>query len=275
MKKGSPIVMLSTVNRGEGQTNSSLAIKGIEIEICGEPVSMQIDIRGQKATLMDLIPLARSLVAQTVQIVLKQTLKAGSSIPCAKGCSACCFHLIPLSIPEAVYLAEEVMGMSSEWCTEIERRCWEIASQAEQSFSDFATKNTIRSLQDVHKIGNWFQGLKLACPFLMDHRCLIYTSRPGICREWLVTGTALECLSGIVTDNMILQMAGSMTSALAQLTANLQQCQEEIIPLYLMFKCRSDNMNLFSRTWPSIYLIDEYVKTVVRLQERKARNAIP
>ena len=167
------------------------------------------------------------------------------------------------------------MGMSSEVHGQAERRCWEIANQVELSFPDFLTKNTIRDLRDVHKIGSWFRGLNLPCPFLVDHECTIYEARPGACREWSVTGTALACLAGSVLNSSVLNTTGGMTVALASLTAKLRHSQEEIVPLYLMFKCRNEHMDLLTRTWPSTYLIDEYVHTVMTLQERNNTSPIP
>jgi hypothetical protein len=137
MKDVAPIVVLNPIEGFQEPPDGHLVVKDFKIDICGEPIHLQIGIRDQQATLVDMIPVARSLVSQIVRIALKQIHKTGSTIPCGQGCSACCSHLIPLALPEAVYLAEAVMGMQPERRTETERRCWEIANQVEESFPDF------------------------------------------------------------------------------------------------------------------------------------------
>ena len=80
-----------------------------ELDIFGQPASFDIRIAQKQVRLSDIIPLARMLSKKLTLVVLDRLRRNGEVVPCCKGCSACCNYLVPLSVPEAFRLREEVL----------------------------------------------------------------------------------------------------------------------------------------------------------------------
>lgn len=81
------------------------------LEIFDEPVLFRIDVIPGMIKLSEIVPLARELSSQISTIIQTKETNTGICIPCRKGCSACCNYLVPLSIPEAFQLRNEVLAM--------------------------------------------------------------------------------------------------------------------------------------------------------------------
>lgn len=106
-----------------------------------------LDIRLDKKWL-DLLAQAFTVIDASVS----QAITAKRIPPaCSKGCSACCYQKIPLTIIEALAIKESLRAARSE--------------------KNFAPRN---------------QTNKNSCPFLIDGSCGIYEVRPIACRRYVV-----------------------------------------------------------------------------------------
>lgn len=70
----------------------------IKLSIFGEEISAEFDIRDKYARMADIVPLARKLSTGISKAVLRNLCLSGETVPCCKGCSACCNYLVPLSV---------------------------------------------------------------------------------------------------------------------------------------------------------------------------------
>ena len=101
-----------------------------------------------------------------------------------KGCAACCWKLVTLSIPEMMYVVFDLLDRSSEKkVDELENRCME-----QIRLMDARGFNASDDYAD-----SWF-GLKIPCILLDGQRlCRVYEKRPVVCRSFFVFDGEEQC----------------------------------------------------------------------------------
>lgn len=83
---------------------------------------------------------------------------------CKKGCSACCYQIVTISIYDAIRIAESLLFISNDDV--------EVISQQ-------AKKNV--SINNKIKVDSERWAHQLPCPFLLDNVCFIHSDRPIVC----------------------------------------------------------------------------------------------
>lgn len=234
----------------------------LEIEIPGEVVYFRIGIEDKQARLSDIVQLARTISNKLVLTVLDGVSKNGQSITCCKGCSACCSYLIPLSVPEAFRLREELLSLPANKSNQILNSCFDTAERIlDNRPPTLSLKNSPKSAQSqTGLISKWYSGLKLACPFLSDGLCMLYEQRPLACREHIVSGSAILCQTSHKGDPNVVPMPVSILEALSQLTAELEQSDIEAVMLPFAFAWAQDNLHRAERTWPLVTMVKRFVE---------------
>ena len=251
-----------------------------ELDILGEAVNLRIGITENKARLADIVPAARALSTKVALAVLAKLRKDGQSLPCRKGCSACCSYLIPLSVPEAFRLRQEVLAMPPERSRVILQSCLEKAKDLlneklnKFDTNEFAERNDQTQIAQLSK---WYVGLDLTCPFLSDGLCNIYQQRPTACREHIVTDSALLCEAGLPEEPHMVPMPVSVIECLGQLTAELEQSEIEAVILPLALPWAQENLERCERMFPAVTMVERFVvivKTMAadRLIERSCHS---
>jgi len=246
----------------ETKNNSELEIIEFEIDILGKAVCFRIGVADKQARLPDIVPLARTISTKLALAVLDSLRKNGQSVPCRKGCSACCNYLIPLSVPEVFRLREELLETPADYSRQILQSC---LGRAERLLDNkppiFSLKNSSKSARaQISRIGKWYGGLKLTCPFLSDGLCTLYEQRPIACREHIVTNSAVLCQNGHRGEPNVVPIPVSILDALGQLTAELEQSDIEAIILPLAFAWAQDNLWRSRRTWPAVTMVKRFVE---------------
>lgn len=98
-------------------------------------------------------------------------LETASPLPrpvvCGPGCDLCCHNQVELTAPEALRLGQYLADRfsSQEQRLLLERVAWLRDRQAGRSRTELAATRA-----------------EFPCPFLRDHRCLVYEVRPLMCR---------------------------------------------------------------------------------------------
>jgi Fe-S-cluster containining protein len=113
---------------------------------------------------------------------------AGYSVPCAKGCAACCHHPVQVSRMEVWHLFGIV-------------RTWPLAKQAAlrlrlQSALRRAGEHKLRLAEalDSPREPARYIAAGVPCPLLEDRVCTVYEARPVSCRGRIVVNTdPAEC----------------------------------------------------------------------------------
>ncbi len=170
----------------QNSANIKLKIAGIAVEL----MAMVLD----KPVKQDVVlPLLRDLDQKTEEIAVGNVRAQGKDISCTKGCSACCYQLIPLSQLEARYLTAIVERLPKIKRQKILGRFRDVYQKIEAAgiLNDLMNTDTIQD--DIVDFGLKYFQLGIPCPFLENNSCSIYIERPLRCREYLVTNYPANC----------------------------------------------------------------------------------
>jgi Fe-S-cluster containining protein len=215
-------------------------------------LEFHIGTRGGKARISDLVHIARTITDEVCHAVRDELSQAGNAVPCHRGCWACCRYLVPLSVPEAVQLTEDIVAMPP-------------AGRREVLTSFVETAKTLISAAPAHDgspsdVSQWYSQLKLDCPLLKDGVCTMYEHRPLTCREHMVTGSSRGCYgSGQASAG---EMPVSGTRSLAEVTAELEGTTEEAMMLPFAPAWYEGNVLVATRTWPAPLLAEQFVRAL-------------
>lgn len=234
-----------------------------ELDILDEPVRFRINVADRRARLSDITPLARALSAKLTLAVSDRLGAGGKSVPCCKGCPACCRYLVPLSVPEVFRLRQEVLAMPAEQGKSVLHSCLETAKKIldeRPKDSDINELAQTKSQIQIRRLGRWYAGLKLPCPFLSNSLCISYEQRPIACREHMVTGSAIFCDTEGTDESHIVQMPVSVLECLGELAAELEQSNIKAVMLPLALPWAQENLKRSRRTWPAVTMVEYFIE---------------
>jgi Fe-S-cluster containining protein len=275
MIEGSTIKVLDESQQLGNSSLRNAEIISFELDVAGKREPFHINVVSKQATLADIVPLARRLSTKLAILFLERLRGNGQSIPCQKGCSACCSYLIPLSVPEVFRLREELLAMPQEKSSRVLKSCTVAAKKILDKSPEGLDVNklTKNNLAQTDQLSKWYAGLKLTCPFLSDGLCMSYEQRPLACREHIVTGSSFFCQPDHKGEPNVASMPVSVLEALGQLTAELENLDIEAVILPLAFAWAQDNPWHSRRTWPAMTMVKCFVE-ILELMASK-NSAMP
>jgi Fe-S-cluster containining protein len=250
----------------------------------GETAFFEVDlatplgqVRGRVAVdtgpmgLVDLVPTALELTNILVDRARRREEKEGRRISCQVGCGVCCRQMVPLSAPEAFYLADLMDSISANRRKEVLKRFEGIVEKLER-------QNLIDELLDpdycddaVLPIAKKYFLLNLPCPFLREESCSIHPNRPVACREYNVTSPASWCADPYSYEVVKVPMPLPLSAPLARLTAQLTGSKARLIPLTLVPLWASEHADLRKVQWPGLELFQRFMAEVGKTPSANSR----
>ena len=242
----------------------SAQIVEFEIDIAGEMVEFQIHVMDGDMKLADIVLLAQMVGDKIIDVTVVNAESNGNVISCVQGCSACCNYLVPLSVPEALWLRKEISSQAQTQQRQVMRACLMasrriLKCQPPVLFINQKTQ-TPQSSSDVNLISNWYKSLKLQCPFLKNKICTIYQARPLACREHIAINPAGSCRGDQRAE--LVEIAVSMVDVLVQLTAELEEADPEAVVMPLLLAWCDGNLERSEQTWPAAVIVGRFVKII-------------
>jgi Fe-S-cluster containining protein len=148
-----------------------------------------------RTTLTELLPIIQNIESAIIGRVAEEAREAGSPISCKAGCAACCRQMVPLSLFEAEALAKWIHGLPEEQQAELEKRFHGALSSLREAGLIDRILDPAWRLEDgfAAEIAEDYFHASVACPFLENENCGIYSIRPLACREYLVTSDPEFC----------------------------------------------------------------------------------
>ncbi|MHC4343654.1 MAG: YkgJ family cysteine cluster protein [Planctomycetota bacterium] len=252
-------------------------IIGLELDIFGEPASFNITVGPGQATLADIVPVARTVCEKITGLATEKVRQEGGHIACRPGCCACCHCLVPLSVPEALRLMQEVLNLP-ESRQKLVQRVWlltarrilrkkppqEVVDQPAEPAGDIAPELTA--------VSNWYHGMKQACPFLREGLCTIYEIRPLACREYFVKGSYRAC-RGDDAAGQVAEVPVRTTEVLGRLAADLEGTSVEAVMLPLVSVWHQANPHRAEQTWPATQMVERFVTIAKQTAEENLTAA--
>lgn len=265
---------------GTGEScNNATEVIGLELDILGKKVNFSIAVSKGQATLADIVPLARSVCTKITDVVVESICSDGGRIPCRKGCAACCGpYLVPLSVPEALRLNEEISAAPPNQRESVLRACLfaarRILSQKPpKPFIGQAAVTSPVNHEELNLFSNWYKSLELSCPFLYNDMCFIYEQRPLACRELFVKGSAEACRGEHGIAELVL-MPVKMPNALAQLAGDFEGTTAEAVILPLTLAWYEQNKQRAVRTWPAVMMVKRFLEIVKTMASKNSEAVV-
>ena len=237
---------------------------GLELNIFGKKLEFNINIRRGEMKLSDIVPVARVLCSEITDLSLENNIK---NIPCRKGCSACCSrYIVPVSVPEAFRLQEEISVLPENQRESIWSNCLEAArlilkQEPPKSFTQLSEEIYRPDPTDLNLLSDWYSNLNISCPFLRDDLCTIYEQRPLACREHYITGSAKACRGGHAVAEVV-DISIQMPTVLGRLAGEIEGKGMEAIMLPLSLIWCEENKRRAERTWPADVLVGRFIEIV-------------
>ncbi|MGA1876006.1 MAG: YkgJ family cysteine cluster protein [bacterium] len=233
------------------------------------PVKGQVEIDSGPMWLADLVSTAYELTDILVSRANRSQEKLGKAISCRPGCGTCCCQMVPLSIPEALYLADMLDAFIPDHRSAVMNRFEMIRQELEG-------RNLIDQLLapeyidgPVLAVAKQYFSLRMPCPFLADGSCSIYHHRPVACREYNVTSPPEWCSDPYSHDVTKVPMPVPLSAPLARLSAALTNSKPRLIPLTLFPSWLADNGDLRQKRWPGPELFQQFMDELSRPHSQK------
>lgn len=168
-------------------------IVSLQWHVGDTPLPLELPVPALPVEPQAILPALQKLVSEVVALSVKALEGTNRTVTCKAGCAACCRQLISISDIEAYAIDAVIERMPQERRAHVLER---FADAERQLAAIKPPDDIIEALngpdRDVFAITYFKYGV--ACPFLEDERCSIYSDRPLVCREYLVHTPAERCL---------------------------------------------------------------------------------
>lgn len=178
----------------------------VVLPIFDQPTPVDLPVPGGRGGLTAVLPAARKLSHVLMKKSEERANAVGKRVSCQPGCAACCYELVPVSVVEAKALATAVARLPTRERKELHQRFERVLATLEQQglVTQPHAEPRTSLISPIAGSGgeNWdavrqqYLALRLACPFLVRDRCIVYDERPFACREHLVTSAKEHCATG-------------------------------------------------------------------------------
>ncbi len=172
-------------------------IARVHLPVLGQMHAFELHFEPRPTSLTSTLDVARELAAHALTAAAEVT---GQAPTCVAGCAACCRHLVMLTVPEALAIANAVHHFDEPRRAELTRRFGEALALAERA-GIFGPRGSRRFLVSEYRgeaelagdVARRYFALQIACPFLEQEACSIYELRPLACREHNVSSMPDHC----------------------------------------------------------------------------------
>lgn len=266
-------ILISAVSGeiGSALDNSRQAIE-FELELYGRSVPFQLNVPDAVFRLSDIVPIARTISDRITGIVIEKLQCDGDQVSCQKGCSVCCSYLVPLSIPEMFRFEEIIRSKSKSKSRQLMRSCVLAARSIIKQkppgiFACETDGQTEQGTVDITVVSDWYSNLKVNCPFVLNGICVAYEERPLVCREHFVTISPQLCKEkdGIALS---LDMPVHVSTALSQLTGELEGMESEALLLPFIPVWCEENRYRNDRKWPAFDMVNRFVQILKQMSSK-------
>lgn len=181
----------------------------------------------------DVLPFARALSDRTIAVAIEEANSKGQSVSCRKGCSACCYQLVPVSETEAHDIAKYIKSLPKSRRQQLKVRFEEAKNQLENT--DLWRILMHPQRLDLHRgtgLSLRYLEQNIPCPFLDDNSaCTIHAQRPLSCREYLVTSDPQHCSDPGAEKIIGVEIPSKVSHAMASLHEGDPNYHSSWVPL--------------------------------------------
>lgn len=245
-----------------------------EFSLFGKSLRLDVPASDEPMRLADIVPLAWSICDQLVNQTIENVQADGEAPSCGRGCGACCRYAVPLSVPEAFRLREDISAMPTRQRAKTEKLFAKAVTHiVEAGRPEIPTDTSDKGDSGpVKAMAKWYAAMDMPCPLLMNECCDFYSARPTACREHLVTSNPACCIGNNPDTGSRVAMPFSVTNALAMLAAEVEGLPFQAIIMTTALQWCEDNAARAQRTWPGRELIQRFADILQKLADKGERK---
>jgi hypothetical protein len=235
----------------------------LQLEILEDRIELDLPPVQGPQTMAWLCPIAQWLSQQIMTRHLRQLAEAGIPLACRAGCSHCCHMPVPLSVPEAMFLADWLESLPARQAACIRQRFGDSAKMYHRAASRVRSAGRVLPTRALMRLASRQPGAGKPCPLLWQDMCTQYLTRPIACGEHISRIGPPDC----APSEKAVRTPLSMLEVLIRTSARLQGNVQEIVPLRRLFAWADTHRRRWSQTFPAERLLATFLDTARRVQQ--------
>jgi Fe-S-cluster containining protein len=251
----------------EGLPRSTASVT-LRLNVLGESVEIKAEVPTGQVRLDEVLPLLRQIDDVAIDRAVQTSEAAGKPISCCRGCSACCrAQPVPVTPPEAYALWRLVESLPEPRRTEVRARFADrVRRLSEADLADaYLDRDPNLTHDEARDIARKYVRLGLVCPFLADDgACGIYTDRPFVCRQYLVTSPAELCNNPFENPVEVLPIPIAAAGAFQSVSTQMLGREQFTIPLTLALEYAERHRKELERTFEARELAGRCVEALMK-----------
>ena len=259
---------------------SSTERLNLSITTSSGDLQAQIDVPTGFIPITKIVPVIRSLGDQAQELEIGNTLQAGKTISCQKGCAACCRPMIPVSPPEAFALVEAITELPEDHQSRIKQNLAQTKKRLQNAglltaLQDLADSPHQHSDDELESLNRAYYALRLPCIFLENEVCSIYDHRPAGCRSHLVTSPPELCQD--MANNPIEELPIPLRAGtvLSLLWADLTKSPVRLVPLPMAIEWAETHQDLNTPSWMGTDLMNKAMEALGKFLHQIGTSLTP
>lgn len=234
----------------------------LEFTASGRTIEATVSVPREELRMTDLLPLLFSFSNALVMIGEDVAREAGKPVSCRAGCGACCRQLVPVSEPEAAYIAELVRAMPPDRASAVrERFRTALEALGEGLTGRLRDPDANKTLDQRRELGLEYFRAGVPCPFLENESCSIHKQRPLSCREYLVSSPAAHCKTPSAETIEMVPVPAKLSEYLYCFGDGAGNDRSRWVPLVLALEW-AEAQKAEAPRWPAPKLFENFVRRV-------------
>jgi Fe-S-cluster containining protein len=240
----------------------------ITLTVNGQPVTASAAGPPEHARLDQVLPALRALDDAVIEQAVRDHETPERRVACTRGCSACCeAQPVPVTPPEAYALARLVDRLPQPRQRQV-RAAFAAAVQRLRDaglFDAYMRNRQDLTAEAAREITVRYFGLKITCPFLVDHACSIYSERPFVCRQYLVTSAPALCADPLNEPVAPVPMPVRFASAMLATAEATLGTPQFTVPLVLALAYAEEKKDELTRTFPAKTVVETALRHLPKM----------
>jgi Fe-S-cluster containining protein len=234
-----------------------------ELTAAGRTIEASVSLPEADVRMADLLPVLMAFSNALVTLGEDASREVGKPVSCRAGCGACCRQLVPVSEPEARYLAELVQAMPAEQAARVRERFRAALDALGADLVDrLRDTEQLKDLEMRRAIGLEYFRASVACPFLENERCSIHERRPLSCREYLVSSPAENCKQPTAETIAMVPVPVKLSEIIYCFGDGLGKDRTRWVPLVLALEWATAHAKEPQPRWPAPALFERILGAV-------------
>ncbi len=242
----------------------------LKLRILGKSVEVSAEVPQGKVRLDQVLPLLRQIDNVAIERAVEQSVAAGRTVSCCRGCDACCrAQPVPITLAEAYALWLLVEKLPEPRRSDVKATFADRSRRLHEAglAEVYLDRDPNLSADEARSVARRYFSLGLVCPFLADDGvCGIYHERPFVCRQYLVTSPAQLCANPFDNPVAVLPIPLAPATAFQAVSTEHLGREQFTIPLTLALEYVELHREELERTFDSKSLVTQCIEALVAPQ---------